>query len=515
MTTERLDQLAASLARTQPRLDDLTRARVAASLGAALAAPAQPAAAHRALRRRRWWLAATATAAAALAVLYLVRGRTPAPRSAVVSPAPAVAGGAPDAQPPPDRDSARAGALAHAHPTPAASAPAPATPAPRPAAASAPAQPYQLAGATITVYGSGWATAHGARILADADALTFDRTDGATPVDLVIRGATIRAQRATFSVDSGTVLRVTVLRGELALTCDDALTPQHVITGGAATCDVVRIADSTPPPASITPSPAIATPSPAITAPPPASTAPATSRTSPVRTAPATAHPATAAAPIARSPAIPVFVPSLSSTTRSPAALDVPAAEAPSTSEAARAPAAPPRADLAPSPPPADPATRYRAAERLLLRDPAAARASLSALIADAPSAPEAAPALLDLARLAIAAGDAVAAHAALDRLAAHPAAAALAMPATYLRCVIERSAPTLRTCLAGFRAAFPDSPRDADVLARLAAATAAAGDCAAALPLIAEYLRRYPAGTARGLVLTARARCEPGPPQR
>ena len=140
--------------------------------------------------------------------------------------------------------------------------------------------------------------------------------------------------------------------------------------------------------------------------------------------------------------------------------------------------------------------------------DPAVARAALRALVAEAPTAPEAAPALLDLARLSAAAGDDVAAHAALDQLASHPAAMSLAMPATYLRCSLERTDAGRRTCLAGFRAAFPDSPRDADVLARLAAATAGVGDCSAALQLLVEHKRRYPNGSTAGALRAWNARC-------
>jgi len=172
-------------------------------------------------------------------------------------------------------------------------------------------------------------------------------------------------------------------------------------------------------------------------------------------------------------------------------------------------PAAP--AALAEPAAPATPAERYAAAERLIAKDAGAARAALRALVAEAPGAPEAAPALLDLARLAAAAGDEVAAQAALAQLSAHPGAAALAMPAAYLRCTLERTGGGYRTCLAAFRAAFPDSPRDAEVLAGLAIATARDGDCAAALPLFAESIRRYPKGPSATDVRAWRAYCEAG----
>ena len=160
---------------------------------------------------------------------------------------------------------------------------------------------------------------------------------------------------------------------------------------------------------------------------------------------------------------------------------------------------------------PPTPAERYAAAERLIARDAAAARAALRALVAETPEAPEAAPALLDLARLAAAAGDEVAAQAALAQLSAHPRASALAMPAAHLRCTLERTRDGYRMCLASFRAAFPDSPRDAEVLAGLAIATARGGDCAAALPLLAESVRRYPRGPNAADVRGWRAHCEAG----
>jgi hypothetical protein len=159
--------------------------------------------------------------------------------------------------------------------------------------------------------------------------------------------------------------------------------------------------------------------------------------------------------------------------------------------------------------PPVDTAARYAAIERLMARDPAAARAALRALVADAPASPEAVSALLDLARLAAAAADDAAARAALDQLDRHPDAAALAMPARYLRCTMEQTDPGRRACLTGFRAAFPDSPRDAEVLARLAIVTARDGDCRAALPLLAEYRRRYPGGPSAADVRAWTAHCQ------
>lgn len=158
-------------------------------------------------------------------------------------------------------------------------------------------------------------------------------------------------------------------------------------------------------------------------------------------------------------------------------------------------------------------AERYAAAESLLRRDPALARAMLSSLIAGAPQAPEAAQALFDLASLAVKSGgtnDISVARMALDRIAVHPFRAGVAMPAAYLRCAIERNAALLRACLTQFRARFPSSPYDVTALTRIAFSLVGAGDCAAARPLIAEYQRRYPSGDATAMVQTWHDRCSP-----
>jgi TolA-binding protein len=63
---------------------------------------------------------------------------------------------------------------------------------------------------------------------------------------------------------------------------------------------------------------------------------------------------------------------------------------------------------------------------------------------------------------------------------------------------------------LAGFRAAFPHSPRDAEALAELAASTARAGDCVAARPLLEEYLARYATAASAAALRAWRARCAP-----
>jgi hypothetical protein len=546
MSQERLDKLVATLASTRPVLDDVARARVAAHLEAACRTP-EPT--RRPMRRWRWAVGAAMAAAAAIVVGFALRRggelHTGAPRVS-----PMAFAELPEGTP----VSVIPGASIRG----------------------------ELAGASFTLYGPGWAMRRGQRIIADAEALVVDRPGGDAPMELEVRSATIHIQHATFSVDGVHVLRVTVIRGELLLQCAGANTAQTVTAGESATCSAPRTAaadhapagptpgtslpdtlpipstapantpssspdstttnasflslhttTATTPPASTTTIASAPAPHPATT--PAPSSLPHTSTITAPSSAPRpttaiaivpTSHPATATAPAtaprastttspssAQQP-VAATAPSSSPSTAITNTLSptghVPAADVPAPSHAiVNDPIAP--SDPRPALPavPADPAARYSAAERLMATDPASARAALSALIADAPTAPEVAPALLDLARLAVAAGDDVAAHAALDRLTAHPGSASLAMPAAYLRCALERVAPALRTCFAGFRAAFPDSLRDADALARLAAATLATSDCRTALPLLAEYVRRYPNGSDAAAMRVQRAQCE------
>jgi hypothetical protein len=471
---DRIDQLVAALGHTRPVLDDIARARVAALVEAQrrAAEPVPPP-----LRRRRWVLGAAVAAALAIVLVLRVTEQPPvAPIEPVV-----IGGELPE------------GAILSA-----------------PAGAAVRAQ---IAGAQVTVRGPGWATRRGSRIVAEAEALTVERSEGDDPVELEVGHATVRVLHGTVYFASKQVLRVAVARGEIVLRCpgDDADRP--VIAGQSAICDpgdaAVRPLPVPPAPAGDAPPPPVPPPpAPARDAPPP-----------PVPPTVAAAAPGTRHATGAdeRSP-----------TPQAPApgrAAPVPVAEAPPESgsrEVANAIAPPalsaePAPPLAPHPspalerasPPVDTAARYAAIEQLMVRDPAAARAALRALVADAPTSPETASALLDLARLAAAAADDTVARTALDQLDRHPDAAALAMPARYLRCTMEQTDPGRRACLTGFRAAFPDSPRDAEVLARLAIVTARDGDCRAALPLLAEYRRRYPSGSSAADMRAWTAHCQ------
>jgi hypothetical protein len=163
-----------------------------------------------------------------------------------------------------------------------------------------------------------------------------------------------------------------------------------------------------------------------------------------------------------------------------------------------------------PSPPQDTAATVYARAEAALGRgDRAGAEAMWLDLLARFPTAHETASALYDLANLARARGDRAAAQRYLERLLAAPPAA-LAEPASYLSCRLAADAGDAEAaagCFAAFRARFPASPHDAEVLAWLAGRAQAAGGCAAARTLAAEYLRRYPSGA-----FAARARACEGP---
>jgi hypothetical protein len=465
MSEQRLDELAASLGRTRPALDDIARARIAAGIQAAHdgRGPA------RRERRVPWLVAGGIAAALALAVGIALRPR-PAGRAAA-GPAPAIAR-LPDGVP----------LLAAGDAT----------------------VSGELAQATVTLYGRGWATYQGPRLTVEAEAFLVDRTAGDAPVEVAARGATIRVLHATFAVASASELRVTVIRGEVALRCPGAEATNVVTAGQAARCEPPPPA---PPAASMpgAPPPPVAPPPPAAPpGEPPPAPAPRAALTA------AGADPVAAPAPRA-APSAPLAASAGAASAAGSAVRPERSAPRFTAGDAASLRAiAPGSAEPAPATAlHADPAARYAEAERLMASDADAARRALRALVSDTPGAPEAAPALLDLARLAAAGGDHAAARAALDELAGHPAAAALAMPAAYLRCLVTPGAARRRACFAGFRARFPGSPHDADALAWLAAAAAGSGECPAALALIGEFLDRYPDAPAAPAIRAWKARCD------
>jgi outer membrane protein assembly factor BamD (BamD/ComL family) len=186
----------------------------------------------------------------------------------------------------------------------------------------------------------------------------------------------------------------------------------------------------------------------------------------------------------------------------SPSSAQPPAAspEAPAVAAGARdeqpaaAPASPPKSEAAAT---AD--SLYAEAEAAMRAgDRAAVQGRLTEVIRRFPQDGLAAAALYELARREQAAGQLAQARAHLDRLLAHEAAQELREPARYLRCRLEldahRDADAL-ACLDAFRRDFPASPHDAEVLALLIGLYQLRADCPRALPLLDEYLRRYPGG--------------------
>jgi hypothetical protein len=497
---KRVDMLVDALARTRPRLDEFTRARVGAFV-TSVRAP-QPVPHARGLRG--WGIGVACAAALALVVGVAVHGRDDAP--------PAVAEPSGVAAP---SDRAPAPALREGEPL---------------VAASGGSARGELAGAVVTLYGPGWATRHARRIVADADALVVDRSGDDEPVELAVRSATIRVQRATFSVDSARLVRVTVMRGSIELRCADTPGTRQVAAGESATCGAAI--------AGVVPSGSGASAAPAAVAPaaPPAP-APAPERVpraAPAERAPPDQLPPVApvdrpaAAVVAREPTPVADEPAPAGRALAPrdsmvitegltnshhASAETPLAIATLTRPARRdnnvddRALAPPPVDVAP----VDPVASYAAAERLMTSNPGAARTALRELVARAPDAPEAANALLDLATLAVRSHDYGGARDALDRLGRHPGAAALAMPARYLRCYIALNTADKLACYVRFRAAFPGSPYDAEMLAGLASSYAAAGDCASAVPLLVEYGRRYPSGASAATLEAWRVQCMTG----
>lgn len=83
--------------------------------------------------------------------------------------------------------------------------------------------------------------------------------------------------------------------------------------------------------------------------------------------------------------------------------------------------------------------------------------------------------------------------------------------PTEYLHCAaaMAKGMPSAHRCLASFRARFPASIYDSDALAALAVFAAEAERCGEALPLLDEYLSRYPDRGKARLISGLRSRCE------
>ena len=122
----------------------------------------------------------------------------------------------------------------------------------------------------------------------------------------------------------------------------------------------------------------------------------------------------------------------------------------------------------------------------------------LQTLVARHPDADLVDVALYELGRLSFEDGDLAAARRYADQVLARDRDPVFREPAAYLRCRVDLAAgadAAASACLGRFRQRYPRSAHDAAVLALLAALHHGRGRCDLATPLLAEYLRRYPAG--------------------
>jgi TolA-binding protein len=141
----------------------------------------------------------------------------------------------------------------------------------------------------------------------------------------------------------------------------------------------------------------------------------------------------------------------------------------------------------------------YRAAEAAIARGARVeAQDLLQTLIARHPGDDLVDVALYELGRLAFDGGDLAAARRHVDQVLARDRDPVFREPAAYLRCRVDVAAGAVDgaiACLARFRQRYPGSPHDAAALALLAALHHGRGGCELAVPLLGEYLRRYATG--------------------
>jgi hypothetical protein len=130
------------------------------------------------------------------------------------------------------------------------------------------------------------------------------------------------------------------------------------------------------------------------------------------------------------------------------------------------------------------------------------ARRLLARVVAQFPSDRLAELARYELAQLAISEGDRQAATRALETLGSSGRDPALRRAAAFARCRLDLGSGASAAqeeaglrCLERFRAAYPDSAEDAEVLALSIAHASQRGRCDMVARLTAEYARRYPTG--------------------
>jgi hypothetical protein len=153
----------------------------------------------------------------------------------------------------------------------------------------------------------------------------------------------------------------------------------------------------------------------------------------------------------------------------------------------------------------------YREAEAALATgDTSAADRALARVIAEAPGSGLVEQAIYERARIAYQRRAWTEARRHLDRLAALPPRS-LAEPGRYLECriAVEAGDADAARCLADYRAAYPGSPHDLEVLGLLAQLAHADGGCTPAAPHVDELGRGYPRSA---LARAWRARCPETP---
>lgn len=157
----------------------------------------------------------------------------------------------------------------------------------------------------------------------------------------------------------------------------------------------------------------------------------------------------------------------------------------------------------------------YERAERAMRKgDVDAAEMALQMLVTVHPDDPLTPLALYEIARLRFAMGDLLGARRHLVRFAREkPTDSPIADPVHYLRCRVEfaaRRREAAEACLRAFRTTFPLSPHAPEVLALLGIVRADMNRCSAALPLLDEYVGQFPNGPLAQAVTQRRRRCTP-----
>ena len=317
--------------------------------------------------------------------------------------------------------------------------------------------------------------------------------DPATRDALAHHAATITAEAGAMS--SAATAAIAAARADVAAAANadvatasaaPVLAPSQpsspTISPPAVTAPAAQVASAPGSQTDVTP-PARARPSSAPPSPAKPSRASITKATPPSRT------PASPPTRVAASP--PIAAPS-PATASSPISTSPRVATSPSAEPVAPAIVAPAPAPLAP-PPTAD--RLYRDAEAALAqRDLASADRHLAALLAQFPESALLDQALYERARIAFRRRAWADAQRQLDRLSTIQNSP-LREPGAYLACriAVEAGDGGAAACLTDYRARYPSSPHDADVLDLLAELAVRTGGCPAAQSSIAELARRHP----------------------